>query len=315
MRKDCWIIVGAGVYDVSSYLRRHPGGADLIFRNAGKDATRDFTGMFHSRNASLVLEQLRVGSVRGRQRGGMSSGGMGLLSPSFAAPPRSSATSRGTASAKKSGPYGLGTYQGTTTNAKKMTLPANAASREVRSNRMQKKGKPTRESERTPTIPGLHSSIFRKLPLHRIVPLTVDVSIFRFALRRLVEKDEDDTFSEMPFPAGYHVVVKATVQGEQLLRSYTPIRVTEGYLELAIKRYENGKVSRWVHSLTVSEAVTMRGPLPTLCTDADLRLGHIILPTPRIEGEREKESDGGKQHGGTDGGLGEVADAENGGEA
>ena len=33
--KDCWIVVGDGVYDVTAYLHRHPGGANLIMKNAG----------------------------------------------------------------------------------------------------------------------------------------------------------------------------------------------------------------------------------------------------------------------------------------
>ncbi|KAF5015565.1 hypothetical protein F66182_13056 [Fusarium sp. NRRL 66182] len=36
---DCWVIVNGEVWDVSNYLSSHPGGADVIFCHAGKDAS------------------------------------------------------------------------------------------------------------------------------------------------------------------------------------------------------------------------------------------------------------------------------------
>ena len=39
---DCWIIVSNKVYDVSSCLESHPGGADTITPYCGEEATRAF---------------------------------------------------------------------------------------------------------------------------------------------------------------------------------------------------------------------------------------------------------------------------------
>ncbi|RAO68205.1 uncharacterized protein BHQ10_004217 [Talaromyces amestolkiae] len=36
---DCWVIINGKVWDVSNYLYSHPGGADVIFCHAGKDAS------------------------------------------------------------------------------------------------------------------------------------------------------------------------------------------------------------------------------------------------------------------------------------
>ncbi len=36
---DCWIILHGAVYDVTSWLKRHPGGARLIMHYAGEDAS------------------------------------------------------------------------------------------------------------------------------------------------------------------------------------------------------------------------------------------------------------------------------------
>lgn len=36
---DCWIVIDGEVYNVSSWLKKHPGGARLLMHYAGEDAT------------------------------------------------------------------------------------------------------------------------------------------------------------------------------------------------------------------------------------------------------------------------------------
>eukprot|EP00177_Eucheuma_denticulatum_P002491 GFKZ01004477.1.p1 GENE.GFKZ01004477.1~~GFKZ01004477.1.p1 ORF type:complete len:896 (+),score=134.07 GFKZ01004477.1:187-2874(+) len=62
-KDDCWIVVNGGVYDVSSYLIEHPGGAESILLNGGMDATEDFIAI-HSEKAKKQLEDFRIGSLR-----------------------------------------------------------------------------------------------------------------------------------------------------------------------------------------------------------------------------------------------------------
>lgn len=50
----------------------------------------------------------------------------------------------------------------------------------------------------------------------------------------------------------------------QIARSYTPISSSSEYLDLLIKRYPNGQVSRLMHSLSPGDIVQMRGPVVTL---------------------------------------------------
>lgn len=40
-RKDCWIVLNGKVYNVTDYIKKHPGG-DIIFKSVGKDATLVF---------------------------------------------------------------------------------------------------------------------------------------------------------------------------------------------------------------------------------------------------------------------------------
>jgi len=46
--KDCWVIIGDEVFDVTAFLGDHPGGKKAIMLFAGKDATEEFD-MLHDR--------------------------------------------------------------------------------------------------------------------------------------------------------------------------------------------------------------------------------------------------------------------------
>jgi uncharacterized membrane protein len=45
-RDDCWTVVDGTVYDMTTFIERHPGGAEYVAEMCGKDATEDFAG-FH----------------------------------------------------------------------------------------------------------------------------------------------------------------------------------------------------------------------------------------------------------------------------
>lgn len=40
--QSCWVIVHGKAYDVTEFLPEHPGGAKIILKYAGKDATEEF---------------------------------------------------------------------------------------------------------------------------------------------------------------------------------------------------------------------------------------------------------------------------------
>jgi len=45
---DCWVIIDNEVFDVTKFLKDHPGGKKAILLFAGKDATEEFD-MLHDR--------------------------------------------------------------------------------------------------------------------------------------------------------------------------------------------------------------------------------------------------------------------------
>lgn len=59
-RNDCWVVVHGRAYDVTSYLKAHPGGESIILEYAGKDATRVFDCAMHSPSALKIMENYMV---------------------------------------------------------------------------------------------------------------------------------------------------------------------------------------------------------------------------------------------------------------
>lgn len=58
-----WIIYKGNVYDVTDFVKDHPGGADLILEKAGKDATKAFNGAGHSSDAVNDMKKYKIGEV------------------------------------------------------------------------------------------------------------------------------------------------------------------------------------------------------------------------------------------------------------
>ncbi|XP_029910431.1 fatty acid 2-hydroxylase [Myripristis murdjan] len=64
-KDSCWVLLGTRVYDVTGFLRMHPGGEALILRRSGRDVSREMQGPphRHSENARRWLEQYYIGEL------------------------------------------------------------------------------------------------------------------------------------------------------------------------------------------------------------------------------------------------------------
>ena len=61
-REDCWSVVDGTVYDLTSFIQRHPGGADDIAKMCGKDASENFLGQHEGQGEpEMWLGTLKVG--------------------------------------------------------------------------------------------------------------------------------------------------------------------------------------------------------------------------------------------------------------
>jgi len=65
--KSCWLVVSGKIYDVSSYLSKHPAGAGAITPYCGKEATAVFSGTggghVHSSYAWGLLGSFYIGAI------------------------------------------------------------------------------------------------------------------------------------------------------------------------------------------------------------------------------------------------------------
>lgn len=64
-RSSCWSAIGGDVYDLTSWISRHPGGEDAIIGLCGTDGTVAYTDQHgNSRRPRSVLALLKIGSLK-----------------------------------------------------------------------------------------------------------------------------------------------------------------------------------------------------------------------------------------------------------
>jgi cytochrome-b5 reductase len=61
-------VLTKSVYDITNYVRDHPGGADVLMDVAGGDATGAYEDVGHSEDANEILETYLVGTIKDAQR-------------------------------------------------------------------------------------------------------------------------------------------------------------------------------------------------------------------------------------------------------
>ena len=63
-RADCWTVVDGTVYDVTSFVDRHPAGTEDIIEMCGTDASEDFLGQHSGQGEpERWLATLKVGTL------------------------------------------------------------------------------------------------------------------------------------------------------------------------------------------------------------------------------------------------------------
>ncbi|MHB8684359.1 MAG: cytochrome P450 [Dehalococcoidia bacterium] len=61
---DFWIVFRGGIYDVSEWMYRHPGGAEILIEAWGQDATEFFNSIGHSDEAWLLAGSFKIGRLK-----------------------------------------------------------------------------------------------------------------------------------------------------------------------------------------------------------------------------------------------------------
>lgn len=237
------------VYDVTKYLSLHPGGKQLIFRSAGKDITDDFEGMFHSIKARDLLEKYEIGVLKMdkiRKKAGSSQ----LLIPSRMIPRshvKKGLRAPGSSSVPKpigGGPYVFGAYG---------TLKPSTLGRI---------SKQTEEKKRDDTSPR-----FFVMNLAKIRKLNHNTASFLFKLP-----------SHFRVPLGWHIFVLLPSGKKSFTkRPYTPTRCQNGMLELVVKVYPKGVISKHIFGLKLGDVLKISKPVGTFAKQIALEKADTIL--------------------------------------
>ncbi|XP_040265859.1 cytochrome b5 [Bufo bufo] len=61
--KELWLVIHGRVYDITRFVEEHPGGEEVLFEQAGADATESFEDVGHSVDARDMLTQYYVGDL------------------------------------------------------------------------------------------------------------------------------------------------------------------------------------------------------------------------------------------------------------
>lgn len=111
-----------------------------------------------------------------------------------------------------------------------------------------------KQAEEQPEDIGFDATSFRPLTLAQITPYNHNTSIFRFELL--------NTSASLNMPVASFILVKVNIDGKDVIRPYTPvIGQGVGYVDLLVKKYDNGPMSSHIHNLKVGDTLEFKGPL------------------------------------------------------
>jgi cytochrome-b5 reductase len=103
---------------------------------------------------------------------------------------------------------------------------------------------------------------FIPLTVSKITPYNHNTSIFRLKFQKPLKES---------LPIASCVLVKD--DSSQIMRPYTPISLVNepNHIDLMIKRYDNGHMSKLIHSLKVGDQIDVKGPIVTLPYTANMK--------------------------------------------
>ncbi|KAJ9295528.1 hypothetical protein DTO271G3_5984 [Paecilomyces variotii] len=100
----------------------------------------------------------------------------------------------------------------------------------------------------------LDSQKFKNFKLVKKTRVSPNVYRFVFGLPR-----PDDVLG---LPTGQHIALRATINGHSVSRSYTPVsnNTDLGRIELLVKVYEGGQMTKHLESMEIGDTIEIRGP-------------------------------------------------------
>jgi cytochrome-b5 reductase len=280
------------VYDVSEYLKDHPGGKEAILEVAGTDATAAYEDVGHSEDAREILQGLDIGALEGAPKESTKPAGpthppaSEVVQKHVSSQPKESAsglinprTELAAATVAAAGlawavtNYGslpsvhLGGGAGSFTQG---FLAASASFAVIGGVGARFLSQATKFGQDFSSYPAHISSSKKRIEFHPSGVLTpqeyrkyklrskkeVSEGIWRFTF------DLPNSWSILGLPIGQHIAIKGTVGDHTVVRSYTPISSNRdlGRLDLIIRVYPDGQLGNYLKNLEVGDEADIRGP-------------------------------------------------------
>lgn len=286
------------VYDVTKYVRDHPGGADLLIDVAGADATEAYADVGHSEDADEILSSYLIGIAANPEKlkrsknvklvqqvpqtagaknevasgvvkvvaGSLALVGVAYCASTHGPSPRLlfSRLPNFPASSLSSGNSAF--VGGFTVASVISTIAATVVAKQLAKFTQVDSGftkYPPRRKQRQYVKPASPHLARGFLDSKEFKPLKVTkIEQLSFNVFRYSFKLPDPR-DVVGLPIGQHVAIKATIDGESVTRSYTPTsnNLDAGLLELVIKVYPDGQLTgKFFANLKVGDEVLFRGP-------------------------------------------------------
>ncbi|EST06578.1 Oxidoreductase FAD/NAD(P)-binding [Kalmanozyma brasiliensis GHG001] len=130
--------------------------------------------------------------------------------------------------------------------------------------------------------PVLNPTQWQQYRLMEKEKLSENTALYRFKLSR--------ANNILGLPIGQHISVKATIDGKDVQRSYTPTSSDDdhGFFDLVVKSYEKGNVSKYIGAMKIGDLLSVKGPKgqmrygPGLCRHIGMIAGGTGL-TPCLQ--------------------------------
>ncbi|DAZ92840.1 TPA: hypothetical protein N0F65_000520 [Lagenidium giganteum] len=124
---------------------------------------------------------------------------------------------------------------------------------------------PTAFCDRAPSDNGgLSPGEFRSFKVSEVESLTPNTKRLRL---ELPSKNDETGVHAASF-----LMAKATINGRTVTRPYTPTNLSEekGFVDLVVKGYPNGKMSKHLVELQVGDSLEIKGPIPKFKYEANM---------------------------------------------
>lgn len=241
-RESVWIVVHDKVYDCTPFLLLHPGGVSSIMNHAGEDVSIEFESI-HTRAAWAMLDQFLIGELDLSEP--IEKRRMSVFGESEADDGDNETDTLVKLSARD-----------------RLDIRSSLRKDAYMHKQMNETLKSSQINEKK-RLTSLDPKQFRDFQLISRNELTADTLVLRFAL--------PSNEHSLGLPVGQHVVLNATVRGESVNRSYTPITLgtEKGFFELLIKVYHastntqfpmGGKMSQNLSKLPIGANISAKGP-------------------------------------------------------